>query len=157
MQLQQEDTSKMEQRLYQLLRSNAETFENEFRERLKKLEECQMTIDNWEKEKEELREENQRLKQQAHLRSLEDEKIKVWQQTVGDFMQNIQKSILESKPDVQPSNQNNASREDWETQALQRGKLAELRLRIREAEEQMQVDEKGDEDGPVVTLVRLSQ
>lgn len=48
----------MEQRLYQLLRSNAETFENEFRERLKKLEECQMTIDNWEKEKEELREEN---------------------------------------------------------------------------------------------------
>lgn len=41
-----------EERLYGLLRENAEKFEAEFREKMNKLQEAQVLVDRWEAEKE---------------------------------------------------------------------------------------------------------
>ena len=41
---------------------------------------------------------------------------------------------------------------------MERGRLAELNLRIKQAEELMQIEEEENkEEGPVVALVKLSQ
>lgn len=79
-------------------------------------------------------------------------------------MDHVQKDIGEKTQEragvmEEEKDQNEGEKDGhWDEIALERGQLAELKVRIRQAEEMMIVEEEGgDEEGPVVALVKLTQ
>jgi chromosome segregation ATPase len=148
----QEEPASMEERLYSLLKSNAEQFESKFRDKIDRLQEAELQLDQWQQEKERYRAENEELRERLQARNLEDEKLKIWQDSISGMIQRVEQSIAGPQPQREEE-----QGEEWEREAMQQGRLAELRLRLQEAEREMAVEEEGEEEGPVVALVRLSQ
>lgn len=99
----------------------------------------------------------------AKLKGEENEKIRIWQESINKFIGNINKEIGQKTSErgiVEEEKEGGEVREEsWEEVAMKRGRLAEMRVRIREAEELMAVEEEEEvqEEGPVVTLVKLTQ
>ena len=86
------------------------------------------------------------------VRNLEDEKLRIWQESISKMVQNVENTINNSDQVIEDED------EEWKKDAMERGRLAELNLRIKQAEELMQIEEEENkEEGPVVALVKLSQ
>ena len=79
--------------------------------------------------------------------------MKIWQNSINNMVQKVHQTISSTSDNLSVEGEN----EEWKEEAVRQGKLAELRWRIKQVEEEMKVVEEGEEDGPVVNLVRLSQ
>ena len=61
--------------------------------KLRQLQESELLLDRWEEEKEEYRLENEQLKVQLQVRNMEDEKLRIWQESIQKMVHRVEKSI----------------------------------------------------------------
>ena len=59
-------------------------------------------------------------------RQLEDEKLKIWQESILKMVDKAEKSIY-----TEPSHSLTEEEEEWKKDAMKKGRLAEMQLRIK--------------------------
>ena len=78
----------------------------------------------------------------AALKGEEEEKIRIWQESIAQLMEKVQRNIDSKTQEIVLAGEEGGADpegQDWATDAVRRGRLAELRLRVREAEQLMAV------------------
>jgi hypothetical protein len=122
------------------------------------LEQQRLSIDRWEEENRQLREENAKLQQQMVERNIEEEKLQAWRHSVAGFIDRIESSIVHPQP--QPVVEEGGSGETGLLKAEVvelRGRLVEMRSRMRRIDELMEGEGEVSDEGAIGVLVRLSQ
>ena len=82
-----------EEELFMTLENKLVSFERNFEGRLSDLEEQQRSVQRWSEENEQLQEENVSLRKQLKEIDLEEQKLKIWRESVGGLVSRVESKI----------------------------------------------------------------